>query len=306
MIEISNWITDMTGISYIFQQKIVSSIFVIFIIWLIKYLAYKLISRISDVKIQYNTRTIVSYLFYIIGFLVIGRIWFEGIGSLATYFGLLSAGLAVALKDPLTNFAGFVFLVFRRPFQVGDRIQIGDHAGDVIDIRIFQFSINEIGNWVDGDQSTGRIIHVPNSTLFITPVANYHRGFKYIWNEIPVLVTFESDWQKALKILEKVAEEYDPNVSSDAERKLQKSGKDYLLHYSNLKPKIYVDVKDSGVMLTIRHLCTPHKRRDSREFFWKKILLAFAEHKNIDFAYPTVRRYDNRLEGKEATSSNDE
>ena len=75
------------------------------------------------------------------------------------------------------------------------------HAGDVIDIRLFQFSINEIGNWVDADQSTGRIIHIPNGIVFTEPQANYTAGFQYIWNEIPVLVTFESDWKKAKQIL---------------------------------------------------------------------------------------------------------
>ncbi len=301
MIEISNWITEMTGISSSIQQKIFSSLMVILVIWLIRFLVFKLVAQIKDAKVRYNTRNILSYVIYILAFLIISRIWFEGIGSLATYFGLLSAGLAIALKDPLTNFAGFIFLIFRRPFQVGDRIEIGDHKGDVIDIRIFQFSINEIGNWVDGDQSTGRIIHIPNANVFLSPIANYHRGFSYIWNEIPVLVTFESDWEKALEILDKVAAEYDPKVSSNAEKKLRgNETKSFLLHYSNLKHKVYVDVKDSGVMLTIRHLCTPHKRRDAREFIWKRILKEFAKYKNIDFAYPTVRRYDNRIEGKEA------
>ena len=87
--------------------------------------------------------------------------------------------------------------MIRKPLKVGDRVQIGDVTGDVIDIRIFQFSVIEIGNWVDADQSTGRIIHIPNGTIFIKWQANYTAGFEYIWNEIPVLVTFESDWKTA-------------------------------------------------------------------------------------------------------------
>ncbi len=300
MTEISNYITEFTGLSALVQQKMLSSIILIFILWGLKYVAHKLTFRIKDFKLQYNVRNVLSYVFYIIGFLLVGRIWFEGFGYFATYFGLLSAGLAIALKDPLTDFAGFIFIVFRRPFQVGDRIQIGDHSGDVIDVRIFQFSINEIGNWVDGDQSTGRIIHIPNASVFTSPLANYHKGFKFIWNEVGVLVTFESDWQKALKILEEIGNEYNPQMASDAEKRLQKDSKGFLLHYSNLKSKVYLDVKDSGVMLTIRHLCTPHKRRDAKEFIWKRILVEFAKHTNIDFAYPTVRRFDHNIEGKEA------
>src|SRR2546425_13182228 len=68
-----------------------------------------------------------------IGLLVIGRIWFAGFQSIATFLGLVSAGVAIALKDILVNLAGWVFLMWRRPFALGDRIQIGQHAGDVID-----------------------------------------------------------------------------------------------------------------------------------------------------------------------------
>src|SRR3989441_12617332 len=110
------------------------------------------------------------------------------------------SGLAIALKDPVTNLAGWIFIVWRRPFEVSDRVEIGGHKGDVIDIRLLQFTLNEIGNWVNADQSSGRIIHIPNGKVFTEPVANYDKGFKYIWNEVPVLVTFESDWRQAKAI----------------------------------------------------------------------------------------------------------
>ncbi len=82
---------------------------------------------------------------------------------------------------------------------MGDRIQVGNFAGDVIDLRIFQFTLMEIGNWVDADQSTGRVIHIPNGKVFTEMLANYSKGFHYIWNEIPFLVTFESNWKKQKK-----------------------------------------------------------------------------------------------------------
>lgn len=110
---------------------------------------------------------------------------------------MLSAGIAIALKDPITDLAGWVFILWWKPFEVGDRIQLEDNAGDVIVIRIFQFTIIEIGNWVDADQSMGSILHIPNSKVFLEVLANYSIGFNYIWHEIGVLVTFESDWQKA-------------------------------------------------------------------------------------------------------------
>jgi small-conductance mechanosensitive channel len=70
-------------------------------------------------------------------------------------------------------------------------VQLGPCQGDVIDIRIFQLTLLEIGNWVDADESTGRVIHVPNGRIFQEAQTNYSNAFEYLWNEIPILVPFE-------------------------------------------------------------------------------------------------------------------
>lgn len=136
--------------------------------------------------------------------IVIIELWSGSFVSFSTYLGLLSAGLAIALKDLVINIAAWGFILTRRPFEVGDRIEIGQISGDVIDQRIFQFTLMEIGNWVKGDQSTGRIIHIPNQQVFTMPLANYNKGFQYIWNELNIVVTFESNWEKAKKLLMKL------------------------------------------------------------------------------------------------------
>ncbi|MCH7585121.1 MAG: mechanosensitive ion channel, partial [Acidobacteria bacterium] len=83
-------------------------------------------------------------------------------------------------------------------------IQIGEHKGDVIDIRAFRFTLFEIaGERVDAEQPTGRLLHVPNGLVFTEPLANFTEGFQYVWHEIPVLVTFESNWETAQQILPK-------------------------------------------------------------------------------------------------------
>jgi len=185
-----------------------------------------------------------------------------------------------------------------RPFEVGDRIQIGDTAGDVINLNIFQLTVNEIGGWVDSDQSTGRLIHVPNALVFSNRQANFTQGFDYIWNEIPVVVTFETNWEKAKKILTDIINEHSKGINLEARKELKKASKKYLLVYRKLTPKVYTDVKDSGICLTIRYLCSPYKRRGSTEAIWEKILKQFQLNSDIDLAYPTVRYYDNRTEGK--------
>ena len=71
---------------------------------------------------------------------------------------------------------GWMLIIWRRPFAVGDRIQIGNHAGDVMDLTISRFTLAEIGNWVHADQITGRIVHIPTGKVFVEPLAVYKQG----------------------------------------------------------------------------------------------------------------------------------
>jgi len=292
-------VTTATGISQALQIKLLNTLLIIFILWVIRIAIGRLVYRkYEDVKTRYVWMKTVTYITVILGIVMIIGVWFRGFQSLGTYLGILSAGVAIALKDPLTNIAGWIFLMFRRSFSVGDRIQIGDKAGDVIDIRVFQFILLEIGNWVDADQSTGRVIYIPNGLLFTLPLANYSKGFQYIWNELNVLLTFESNWQKAKQILGNIANKHAEHLSKAAERKVKEASKKFMIFYKSLTPTVYTSVKDSGVQLTIRYLCEPRNRRGTEQAIWEEILTEFGKCKDLDFAYPTVRYYDNKTEGK--------
>jgi len=248
--------------------------------------------RIEDVRARYQWRKTTNYIYYITLAFLLGLIWLGDLTNLATYLGLVSAGLAIALSDPITNVAGWIFIFWRRPFEVGDRIQIGEHAGDVIDARIFQFTLLEIGNWVDADQSTGRMIHIPNRKVFSDPLANYSKGFQFIWNEIPVLITFESDWRKAKTILNAIITKYEQDFRQDVEQQLQRTAQEFLIYNPITTPIVYTNVKDSGVLLTIRYLCRPHERRSTTEMIWEEILTTFEQQIEIELAYPTTRFYN--------------
>ena len=258
---------------------------------------------IKNIKIRYRWRKLSAYIAFTLIALQIGRIWIKGFQSVATFLGLLSAGLAIASKNLLGNLAGWAFILWRRPFEVGDRIQIGDKAGDVIDLRIFQFTLLEIGNWVDAEQTTGRVVHIPNGKVFTEPQDNYHKGFQYIWNEIPVLITFESNWEKAKGILHEIGIKQAEHLSASAEQQVKEASKKFMIFYSKLTPTVYTSVKDYGVLLTIRYICEPRRRRDSEQAIWEEILKTFSAAPDIDFAYPTQRFYNNILEGKKTEES---
>ncbi len=302
MDHLTNWIQGTMGLSPEGQGKLLISVVTILIVLVLRRLILNvLFQKFEDVRIRYRWRKSSAYVAFFLVVLVLGRVWFEGFQPIATYLGLLSAGVAIALKDLLVNLAGWIFVLWRKPFEVGDRIQIGSQSGDVIDIRIFQFTLMEIGNWVDADQSTGRVIHIPNGKVFTEPQANYHKGFHYIWNEVPVLVTFESNWKKAKEILQRIGVDHAEHLSESAERKIKEASRKFMIFYTKLSPAVYTSVKDCGVLLTIRYICEPRRRRDSEEAIWEDILKDFAKCNDIDFAYPTHRFYNNVLEGKAGT-----
>jgi len=284
--EIMVWLsTDMA-------KKLAITLVALVVFYILKTITTKVICRkIEDDKRRYHIRRTVSYVFTFIMVIMIGSFWFQGIASLSTFLGLASAGLAVAMHDTIANMAGFFFIEARKPFKVGDRIQLEGFKGDVIDIRLFQFSIVEVGNWVDADQSTGRIIHVPNSMVLRSPLSNYHIGFEYIWNEIPVLITFESNWKKAKELLLGIGRENAEYLSQGAQAQIRNAARKYLIVAGKLTPTVYTTVKDSGVMLTIRYLVDPRQRRGTEQKMWEDILDAFAKESDIDLAYPTTRFY---------------
>lgn len=299
---VTRWLQDTFGLNPALQSRLFASLVTIVVLWAVRRVVLWIVwRRVTDVRARYRWQKTTTYVVVPIGILLIGRIWFEGFQSLATFLGLVSAGIAIALKDLLVNLAGWAFILWRRPFEVGDRIQIAEHAGDVIDIRIFQFSLLEIGNWVHADQSTGRVLHIPNGQVLTAPLANFTKGFQFIWNELPITITFESNWRKAKEILTSVVKEHTAHLTAAAEEQVRNVSRRFMIFYANLTPIVYTSVADSGVVLTLRYLCEPRKRRSSTEAIWEAVLERFAAADDIDFAYPTQRFYHNQVEGKART-----
>ena len=272
--------------------QLIETVGVIFLLWLIRFIIIRLVRKNSDSKkTEYKWRKNTTYATFFIGALLIGQIWFSVIGELGTYLGLLSAGIAIALKEPVASIAGWMYIIGRKPFDIGDRIEIAQTKGDVIDISVFKFTLLEIGNWVDADQSTGRVIHVPNYKVFQEEVANYTSNFEFIWQEISVLITFESNWKKAKRILQDIVDTTMQDFIEQAREQIKHAEKSYLIQYQYLTPIVYTGKKDSGVNLTIRYLSDPRKRRSTSQAIWESVFDRFAEHEDIQFAYPTIRYY---------------
>ena len=279
--------------------KAIASLIIILVLLLIRKALNRLIIK-SDLTSSnaYFWHKLVGYSVTVMIVLSVGGIWLYGIDNLATFLGLLVAGLIVALQEPVVNLAGWLFILARHPIALGDRIEIDNIRGDVVDIGPLFFSVMEIGQWVDADQSTGRIIHIPNKLVFSNPIANYTQQFSYIWDEIPVLITFESNWEKAKGILEQIITNMAPTFTEAEERALRELATRYFIKLGKLTPIVYTTVSDSGVVLTIRYLTPVRQRRNMEREIWEAVLQAFGREDDIDFAYNTQRVFYNPREGK--------
>lgn len=281
---IEHLIANPIGIKIIWT--IVVIIFTIMISKILKNIAYK---KVSDNKKYYPIKEKINYLAGFTMTLFIIFIWLDSVANLTTYIGLLSAGIAIALKEIFTNIAGWFFIEARKPFEVGHRISVGGQKGDVIDKRLFQFTLMEVSSATDGEQSTGKIIDIPNGFVFTYPTINYTKGFEYIWNEIKILLTFESNWKKAKEILLVIANKDTDITKERVSKQIRDASKKYMIHYNNLTPIVYTDIQESGIQLTIRYLCEPKRRRTTSNSVWEDVLAMLSENDDIELAYPTKR-----------------
>jgi len=294
-----DWLGQVTGLGSEPVAKLLLTAGVVIVLWLIRWGFVAIINRrTDDPKARYRWRKTATYSLTIVGLILVGRVWLEGVQSLVTYLGLVSAGIAIALRDPIVNWFGWLFIAGRRPFTVGDRIEIGGLRGDVIDIGVSTFSVLEVAAPDLGEQTTGRIVHVPNGKVFVEPLTNITQGFNYVWNEIPITVTFESDWHKAKAILEGVLNEHVVAVTDDASRFIREASRKFLIRSASVAPVVYTRIVADGVELTLRHVCEARSRRISTQTICEAVLVAFAAEPSIDFAYRTSRIFRQTEEGK--------
>ncbi len=258
--------------------------------WLIRRVGRLFIAGTVESRVvQYRWGKTIAYLTLALTTVFIIAIWVDGLSQIGTFLGLVSAGVAIALKDLLVDVAGWLVLITKPPFEVGDRIQIGPHSGDVVDTSILHFHLLEIGNWVDSDQSTGRLIRIPNSKILTDPIANYTSEFPFLWHEIPVVFTFESNWRRAKTLLLEMVTEASAETSDRAAESLRKRPSRMLISYGTVTATVYTSVLDHGVCLSMRFLTDPRRRRQFDQALWERVLDLVSNEPDIQFAYPTQR-----------------
>jgi small-conductance mechanosensitive channel len=273
-----------------FIPKLMISAVIILVLFLARWVTLRAIySYFPDVRIRYNWRKWTTHIGFLLSAILIISVWFKEFSSVLTFLGLLSAGIAIALREPVVNFFGWVFLLWRKPFSVGDRIKIGDDTGDVIDIRIFQFSLMEIGAWVGSDQYTGRIVDVPNGKVFTNAQYNFSKHFPLIWNELSFRVTFESDIERTTTIIKDALDAQELQVEPTDIDRLKHVIDNFVTYNASTESASFYKVVENGIQFTFRYLCKFNRRRVTEQIIWEKIIKAIQNDEKVKFAYPTQR-----------------
>lgn len=219
---------------------------------------------------KYVWRQTANYIATLILLLLIGFIWFDKFPLVFTFLSLISAALIITSKELVLNFVSYFVIIWRGLFDVGERIQIGERMGDVMETGPLYVALAEIGNWVSGDETTGRVIKIPNSHVLVHPVINYTRGHGYIWNEITVKVKKTEDWKKAKTLFLELGEKYSHQFSDKDLEDISHNYEELL--FVKTSPGVYVKLKDEKVSVTLRYVCKFHKRREIEDKIWNEIL----------------------------------
>jgi small-conductance mechanosensitive channel len=190
------------------QKLNLSVMAIVLLLAIAKIVDVYLIGRLDRPVARYNLRRVAKLALGLVLAFVVVSILFQNWYTAVVSLGLLSLILGFALQTPITSFIGWIYLLARTPYRVGDRIKIGEATGDVIDVSYLDTTLWEFGgDFLSTDHPSGRVIKFPNSKVLSSTVYNYTWPlFPYIWNEIKFSVAYESDLEFVAETMQRVAE----------------------------------------------------------------------------------------------------
>jgi small-conductance mechanosensitive channel len=190
-------------------QKLVAAVAVAAVcLMVLRLIEVYFIGRIANAVYSYNLKRVSRLVVWLVIAFFILTILFQNWYTAVVSFGLISLILGFALQTPITSFIGWIYILVREPYRVGDRIRIGNAAGDVIDVGYLDTTLWEFGgDYLSTEHPSGRVIKFPNSSVLSTPVYNYTWAlFPYIWNEIKFNVAYNCDLEWVTATMQDVAE----------------------------------------------------------------------------------------------------
>lgn len=278
------------GLTHENERKLLMTFVLIFgvllIQWGLRGFAKLFLKGSRSERVVFWVRQAISLILTLIMLVGVLSIWFDNPTRLATFAGLVTAGIAFALQKPISAIAGYLVILRGKTFGVGDRITMGGVRGDVIALRFTQTTIMEMGEppevqdadpamWVRARQYTGRIVTVSNSKVFDDPVFNYSREFPYVWEEMRLPLSYKDDRARAEEILLDAAERHTVKIRDLSEDALRELERRYFIARTDLAPRVFWRLTDNWLELTVRFIATTHGVRVLKDAMSRDILSAF-------------------------------
>ena len=212
---------------------------------------------------------------------IIFLLWLPYLKNVLTIISFISAGLTIAIRDIILNLFAGIYIKARKPFKLEDRISIDGITGDVVLINGLSFKILEVGDRINGEQSSGLIINIPNSFVFSKSLKNYNTAFKYIWDEIVIRLNIDANVEKNKEEIMNIinSNEIVSGIPKKMKKEIRNADIDYRIYYNHLEPIIYTKVNENHIELNLRFLSHPKKTRIIEDYFWTELLKKYKENK---------------------------
>jgi len=246
--------------------------------------AFRLLERILPPHFgygdnRYRVRKMVTAASYIIILIFIAIFFADRLKHVGFAVGLFGAGVVVALQDVIASFGGFIAIGFSNLYRVGDRIQVNETRGDVIDISVMRTTVMETGNWVSGDLYNGRIVRIPNSAVLKGLVFNYSQGFRFVWDEIKIRLTSGSDHQHAREMLLQVAKQTVSDYFVEAQASWKRVVENYRIEHPLLEPTVTLQASGGSLEFSLSYIVDYTKRTTVKDQLFTRIVDEVANSK---------------------------
>ena len=267
-----NSLLQHAGSLSLFAKCVAAVIGIIFIYGTFRALEATLPRRFGRADARYKVRKFIVFLGYLTILFFLGLLFEDRLGRLTFAIGVVGAGVAVALQDVLASIAGAFSIRFSTLYAVGDRVQIGDSRGDVIDIGLLRTTLMETGNWVSKDLYNGRLVRIPNSMVLKGTVFNYSQGFQFIWDEIKGQFTNSSDCSFAREMLLRVAKESIGDYLIEAQASWKNISDNFRIANSSLEPIVTLVVNSALLEFGLSYVVDYTKRTAKEDELFTKIV----------------------------------
>ena len=262
------------GIINLLIVIIIASLIFAIILKLIKRHLLKKIRRKKQISNVVVFLDLLKYIFILFLIIIVFSSYYNRWGEIGFIAGLLTVALGWALQKPISGVVAWLIIITRRPFFIGDRIIISNIKGDISNITLTHIFLDEVGGTVLGEEKSRRTIMVPNSIIFEEEVVNYTHSDNYILDEVTTSITYESDLEKAEKIIKKAVNLTMKELWEKYPKKISK------------ETHIRLKFKESGINVTIRYNSIADKRNEISTNITREIFNKIKQSKDVEIAYP--------------------